>query len=362
MSAASLAGVQAAVSNPLPAVDGQYCGIIGDRPSQSAKSPSIWNHLFRSFDLPATYLAFDVEAAKLPELVRALRASGAYLGGNVTVPYKIAVMEHLDEIDETARAIGAVNTIARIDGRLIGYNTDGQGALDSITRAQPGQREPFMADLAGRRVLLMGAGGAARAVAFVSAAALGRNGRLDITNRDHGMAQRLAEAVSARHGNSRAVQQPDLAGYDLLVNASTVGQLGIRKLPDGRATCLEPYSPLGPVSAPAIDADLDDRAFYRRWIAAAAKGIAANQAASLDRMAAAPADLAVFDVIFAPLESVLLRHARLSGHRTVNGKGMNIAQAADGFINRVCPPLLRSRGLTGAGAHQKIVESIYSAW
>ncbi|MDQ3069599.1 MAG: hypothetical protein M3R55_07720 [Acidobacteriota bacterium] len=362
MSKSPLTGVQAAVSNPLPAVNGQYCGIIGDRPSQSAKSPSIWNHLFRTFDLPATYLAFDVDAARVADLVRALRADDAYLGGNVTVPYKIAVMEHLDDIDETARAIGAVNTIARVDGRLVGYNTDGQGALDSVTRTQPGQRDPFMGDVASRRVLMIGAGGAARAIAFVFAAALGPNGRLDITNRGRGAATALAGAVHARHGNTRAVDDADLAGYDLLINASTLGQLGVRRLPDGRATCLEPYSPLAAAEAPAVDPASDDRAFYRRWIGGAGTGIAANQAAALERMAAAPADLAVFDVIFAPLETVLLRHARLSGHRTLNGKGMNIAQAADGFINRVCATLLRSRGLTGDSAHQQIVESISSAW
>ena len=108
----------------------RFAGIIGDRPSQYAKSPSLWNAVFKALELDATYLAFDVDEPKLKGLCDALRGSERLLGCNVTVPYKVKILEYLDDLDPKARGIGAINTIVRTgDGRLIGYNTDGSGFL-----------------------------------------------------------------------------------------------------------------------------------------------------------------------------------------------------------------------------------------
>jgi shikimate dehydrogenase len=166
--------------------------ILGDRPSQYAKSPAIWNSAFGALEINATYVPLDVPRDNLAQLVKTLRDIPEYVGGNVTVPYKVEILQYLDRLDPLAEAIGAVNTIVRGEtGELVGYNTDGQGAVDALTKAQPRRPAPFMESLAGARVLLLGAGGAARAVAHYLSQQLG-SGRLWIANRSHGRASELA--------------------------------------------------------------------------------------------------------------------------------------------------------------------------
>lgn len=361
-----LARVQNTVANPLPPISGdKFAGIIGDRPSQSAKSPSIWNPVFKALDLPVTYLAFDVEPHQLGAVVQALRDSEGYIGGNVTMPYKVAVMAHLDEVDAKASDIGAVNTIVRTaEGRLVGYNTDGQGALDSLVNPLPGEAGPAMADLAGKKVLMIGAGGAARAIGFYLAESLGRGGRLDISNRDAAKGRELAGAVDRKHHNCRFVESFGSCDYELVLNASTVGQSGIRRLGDGAVTCLEPFSPLAPADAPVLAASSagDDRAFYLQWGRMMGSAIGANTAASFDVMTRFPPEAVIFDIIFSPIETVLLRHGRWTGRRVLNGKGMNVRQAVDGFFNRVCRRLLEQRDLHTSEGHERVLASMYSAW
>ena len=132
-------------------------GIIGD-PVAHSLSPLMQNRAFAACGLDCCYVPFRVDAAGLPAAVAAVRALG--LGGvNVTIPHKERVVAYLDEVDRSAAMIGAVNTIVNRDGRLIGYNTDGAGWLASL---HEGGFDP-----GGRRVVLLGAGGAARAVSSV---------------------------------------------------------------------------------------------------------------------------------------------------------------------------------------------------
>ena len=181
----TLSGLTALLSNQLPALseNAGLVGIIGDHPSAYAKSPLIWNPTFDALGINAMYLPFDVPAGHLRQVIGALRDIPTYLGGNVTVPYKIDVMAYLDRLDPLAEAIGAVNTIVRDEqGALIGYNTDGQGAIDTLTRLQPGKATPFVESLDGQRVLLIGAGGAARAVSFYLGRHIG-TGRMWMTQK-----------------------------------------------------------------------------------------------------------------------------------------------------------------------------------
>ncbi len=345
------------------------CGIIGDHPSEYAKSPSIWTAAFEDLGTDAIYLPFDVTEEKLPQLVEALRRCDGYVGGNVTVPYKVAVMDLLDELDPTAAQIGAVNTIHRTsDGRLVGYNTDAEGALGSLLRPTPWQPQPFLATLSGLRVLLIGAGGAGRATAFAIASRLGDKGQLAIANRTQPGAQALAAAVSAVHGNAEAVAggavSGAVAGADLVINASVVGQSGIRRLVEDRVSCLEPYSPLAPASAIVFAASAypSDVEFYRAWFDASSEDIAANQRVSARAVAGAPATTAFFDLIYSPLETTFLRQARLSGHATLNGKGMNIIQAVEAFMTRVMAPRLEAEGWNMKEAYARVFQAMLGVW
>ena len=370
--AGTVARLQPLVDNKLdPAADrcAIVCGIIGDHPSAYAKSPSIWTAAFEDLGTDAVYLPFDVTTEKLPALVEALRECKGYIGGNVTVPYKVAVMELLDDLDPLAAQIGAVNTIRKTDdGRLVGYNTDADGAAGSLLKPTPWRSKPLLPTLAGLRVLLIGAGGAGRATAFAVASRLGEQGRLVIANRTQASAVGLADAISRVYGNADAVDSGAVSGAvssaDLVINASVVGQSGIRRLADDRLSCVEPFSPLAPANAVvfAASAHPTEPEFYRAWFDASLEDIANNQRMAARAVAGAPSSTAFFDLIYSPRETTFLRQARLSGHATMNGKGMNIMQAVEAFVTRVMASRLKADGWKRKDAYARVFQAMLGVW
>ena len=237
-------------------------GIIGDSPSQYSKSPTLWNAAFRHLNIDAIYLAFDVTRARVGGLLGVLKTNDRFLGVNVTVPHKVHVMRFLDDLDPGAKRIEAVNTIVRTsDRRLVGHNTDGEGFIDSILQRQPDSNASFVPTLSGMNVLLLGAGGSARAVAFHVADRLGK-GRLLISNRTFEHAASLAADINRNGGAAEAISEADISKFaptlGLIINSTTKGQGGLNMLANDRATMLEPYSALAPASPPALT---------REWVA-----------------------------------------------------------------------------------------------
>lgn len=124
------------------------CGVIGD-PIDHTLSPIMQNAAISALELDFVFLAFKVRASEVGEAISGMRALNIH-GLNVTMPHKKAVIEHLDEIDPTAKTISSVNTILNKDGRLLGFNTDGVGALNAL--------EKNGVKVKGKKVLLLGAG------------------------------------------------------------------------------------------------------------------------------------------------------------------------------------------------------------
>jgi len=365
----AVAPLRPIVSNALPdAASAFVTGIIGDRPSQYAKTPPLWNAVYRALGWDAVSLPFDLEDANLAPFLDAARRTPALGGFSVTVPFKVAIVPLLDEVDPLARAIGAVNTVVRrADGTLAGYNTDGQGAIDSLTLALPGAGEPFLPSLERRRVLMIGAGGAARAAAFFLAERIGSQGSMRIVNRDPAKARDLAAALTASGATAEAGGEDALADWardaDLVVNASVKGQAGWRRAASGGAFMLEPYSSLGPASPAQIAAGRAlDAAASREWFAASREDIDRNAAESRRIAASLPAPAACFDLVYAPLETRFLADARWAGHATLNGRWMNIAQAADGFARKVCAEALRRGGMDEDSGYRRAFEVMTSVW
>jgi shikimate 5-dehydrogenase len=343
-------------------------GIVGDQPSKYAKTPPLWNAVYRDLGWDAQSIAWDVTPAALPGFVGAVRQSPEIAGFNVTNPHKIAIASLLDDLDPLARQIGAVNTVVRsADGRLIGHNTDGQGTIDALTLTLPGMTSPFMSTLRGATVVLLGAGGAARAAAFYLGRAIGAGGRLRVVNRDGGRAAELAEAARSAYGVGEGGGEDRLLVWledaDLVANATVKGQSGWRRHADGSASQLEIYSALGPANPGSVSADRAlDAAAARDWFAASRSDLARHAAAALDALAAMPPAAACFDMIYAPLETRFLREARLAGHPTQNGKWMNVAQAADAFARRVCAPHLAAAGIPAEDGYRRAFEIMARVW
>lgn len=224
-----------------------FVGILG-WPLEHTLSPVIHNVAFRRTSLDWTYLSWPVEPQMLGDAVRGLRALGA-VGANVTMPHKELVIEYLDEVSGDARGIGAVNTIQRLGPRLIGHNTD----VDGFSEFLAGDAG---FDAAGKSALVLGSGGAARAVVR----ALDTLGAKDVTVAAR--APERAEAVAALATSA----QPLVAEWrdaealvtksDLVVNATPLGMNGehvLTKAPFSPRHCVVDLI-YAPPSTPLVDA------------------------------------------------------------------------------------------------------------
>ncbi len=238
-------------------------GVVGN-PIGHSLSPAMHNAAFSASGKNAIYLAF--ETRDVDGCIRGIRAFGIR-GVSVTLPYKSAVIPFLDEVDGFAKRIGAVNTVANKQGRLVGYNTDAKGALKALEEK---------IELPGKRCLIIGAGGTARAIGFML--------------RDHGVYLSISNRSNGR-------------GKDL---ARSLG-------------C--PFVPLK--EAKGIQADL--------LIQTTPVGMYPHE----DRCIISPDVLSegmvVMDIIYNPLETMLLKIARARGCLTIDGLGMFIHQGAEQF-------------------------------
>lgn len=367
--AADIKAIQECICNPLDSAaigSRRIAGVIGENPSVYSKSPALWNAAFAAFGLEAIYVPFDVSATRLPELISALRGSERLLGFNVTVPHKKRVMEYLDEIDRTAVRIQAVNVVSRgKDGRLIGHNTDGTGFIESILKPQPGQSKSFIESLAGLNVVLIGAGGSARAVAFHIADRL-VSGRLLICNRTWTHAAALADEIRRAGNEAHAITEEELSHWllqaRLVINSTTKGQGGMRALADGNVMTLDAYSALAAAHPVAVPRPEDKTGSRDDKVKASQADIARNNQRSLDLAHAIPKDAAFYDLIYFPEETIFLRHGRMTGHKIMNGKPMIICQAARALFDHICTAQLEDRGLNTRATYDRIIEAMYRAW
>jgi shikimate dehydrogenase len=193
-----------------------YC-IIGD-PIHYSLSPGMQNAAFAALGLNCTYIAFRVPPSELKESMESLRSINI-AGFNVTVPHKVDVMKHLDELDVTAKKAAAVNTVNNIEGIFRGYNTDIHGFIEPLRQRKM--------DFRGINVLVLGAGGAARAVVAGLAEESGSISKVVIANRDVERAKELAKIGSGLGLKCETISldraQSASPDSDLIVNATIIG-------------------------------------------------------------------------------------------------------------------------------------------
>lgn len=190
-------------------------GVFGD-PIKQSKSPIMLNRAFQEAGINAAYAAYHVLPEQLGAAIEGIKAL-QYGGVNVTIPHKVKVMSFLDEIDEGARVIGAVNTVVNDAGRWIGYNTDGIGYVRSL-------KEETGVELQGKRILIIGAGGAARGVVY--ALSQEQPEMIWIANRTEDKADKLAEHMK-HYANCSSTSLSEtihiMKQVDVVINTTAVG-------------------------------------------------------------------------------------------------------------------------------------------
>lgn len=245
-------------------------GVIG-YPISHSKSPIIHGHWMEKYTINGDYKAIDIAPEALASGVRDMIRDG-YAGFNVTAPHKVAVMDLCDNIDDTARAIGAVNTVVIEDGKLYGRNTDVFGFVENLKTSLP----DYAFD---RPAMMLGAGGAARAAIY----GLLQQGvpHIAICNRSKDKANLLREMEPQKISVIEWDARDRLAGYGLLVNTTSLGMS----------------------SRPPLEIQIHNL----------------------------PADAAVYDIVYAPLMTDLLSAAQARGNHIITGIGMLLHQARPAF-------------------------------
>jgi len=266
------------MKNKTVSVESRICGVIGD-PIEHSMSPVMHNAAFDKLGLNYLYVPFRVKKEELGKAIAGMRALNIR-GLNVTIPHKVAVIPFLDELDPLAQKIGAVNTIVNDDGALTGYNTDASGFLQALLERGIEPR--------GKNVVVLGAGGASRAISFILAE---RGAHLVILNRllELDWAEELASRISQvfkKEVEALELNKEKLAKVlekaDILVNATSVG--------------MSPNRDETPVSPDLLKPSLT-----------------------------------VFDIVYNPIKTRLLREAEAAGAETISGVDMLVWQGALAF-------------------------------
>jgi len=280
------------------------CGLIGD-PVEHTMSPAIHNAAFKKLGLDYVYVAFRVKPENLARAVAGLRALNVR-GFNVTIPHKVSVVPLLDNLDPLAEKIGAVNTVVNDGGHLKGYNTDAEGFFRALRDKGIAPQD--------KEVIVLGAGGASRAISYILAA---NGARLTVLNRSLELewAKDIAGLIRRELGKEVKVGvltprtlSPALEKADILVNATSVG--------------MNPSSDKSPVPAGLLK---------RRHI--------------------------VFDIVYNPMMTKLIREAKAVGAKVIGGVDMLAWQGALAFekwTGRTAPvDLMRREAVKMLESHEK---------
>lgn len=252
-------------------------------PARHSFSPMMHTTSFQETGVDAVYLSFDVPPEKLGSSIQAIRDL-EMLGVNLSMPHKMAAVQYVDELSQAARLIGAINTIVNQDGKLIGHTTDGVGCMESLKQNK--------IDVIGKKITIIGAGGAATAI--ITQAAIDGVAAIDVFNIKDEFYQKVEPKLAeiAKETDCK-IELHDLADEQQLANSLADSCLLINATSIGMA--------------PNTDRiPLPDSKLLRK-------------------------DLAVFDVIYHPGETQLLREAKKVGAKAVNGLGMLLYQGAAAF-------------------------------
>jgi shikimate dehydrogenase len=255
----------------------KFAAIIGENPSNGARSPLLWNAAFNEYGLNCSMLPLDVTNDNILDLLNDLNQDVNFIGGAIAVPYKVEVAKWLNgNITTEAKNIGAVNCLFRDkNGKLMGTNTDGEAALRSY--------ESSYGSAAGKKVIILGTGGVAKAVAAYFLTGTGEDGKVKVVGRlDHGKS--FAERLEIEWIEWDELDD-NLKNVDLIINCTSIGFGDQEKL-----------SPI-----------------------------------SNDQLRQLKKNTIVFDVVYQPLNTTLLKMAQKNNLKTLSGLKMNLEQAVYAF-------------------------------
>ncbi len=304
------------INNEILKKNSSYTLILGLTPSQGARSPKLWNKVYKKTNSQCRMYPADVSNKNLKNLIRFLKIDKKFKGGSITAPYKEEIMKYLDIVDLDAKKIGSVNTIVKKKNKLVGFNTDYFGALTTIKKINYK-----------KNILIFGAGGASKAVILALCKRFKRSNYY-FYNRNSKKFNFLKKFPYIKKIKilKNLSQISMIKDVDLIVNTSSVGFDSWIKKNNGSFN-LKFFSPLTKIKNLKLNKNKDLRSFRKKNLK-----LILEDTDNLKVFFKKNNKIDIFDIIYQPKNTRLLKFAKIYGNKIYNGLEMNLIQAVKGFM------------------------------
>ena len=292
-----------------------YVLIIGLTPSKGARSPKLWNKVYKKNKSRIRMYPADVEKKKLKNFIKFLKKDASFLGGSITAPYKVDMIKFLDIISPDAKKIGSINTIVKRNQKLVGFNTDYFGALSTLKKIKYK-----------KKILIFGCGGASKAV-ILEIIKNFKNSNLNFYNRNKKKLSNFLKKISftKKFNIIKDISSINKKKYNLIVNTTSIGfdsWVGSQKFEN-----LKYFSPFSNLSSvKKIHFKLGSKFVKLN------KDLIKNDTKKIDLFFSKNKKADVFDIIYNPKKTKLLKYAKKYRNKIYNGLEMNLIQAVKAFM------------------------------
>ena len=295
----------------------KYTLIIGANPSRTARSPKLWNKVYKSQESKIRMYPADVSVKKLSSFIQCIKKDPLFIGGSVTIPYKISIMKYLDKIDIKSKKIGSVNTIMKVKSKLIGFNTDYDGSITTLNKLKYK-----------KKILVLGCGGAAKAVIF-SLFKRFKNAKFYFHNRNFLKIKKYLMSINHLKKSRIIKNNADLLklkDIDLLVNTTSIGfNSWIKK--DKKYYNLNSFTPLSNLNKLKKTSNKNLSKFINLN-----KNMINKDVNNVKKFFSENLKCDVFDIIYNPKITKLIKYGHSNRNNLYNGLEMNLIQAAKAFM------------------------------
>ena len=306
------------LDNKLEINSKKFALIIGAKPSEGARSPKLWNKVYRKKQIDCKMYPADVKDSNLKNLVSILRKNGNFVGGSVTIPHKERIIKYLDQVDQNSKKIGSINTIIKKKEKIIGINTDYLGFANSFKNFKLKKND---------KILVLGAGGAGKSViSFVLNKC--NNNKKFFFNRNKSKLLRYLKKYDYKNvnviKNYKSIEK--IRNVNLVINATSVGFDTWFNDKKNKYLNYRFFSPLGQISKINFSKKKNIKEFFIKN-----KNIISNNLKQNAEFFKNNPKCQVYDIIYSPKKTQLIRSALKLKNYTLNGLDMNLDQAAIAF-------------------------------
>ena len=313
------------INNNIDIKEKKYALILGETPSEGARSPDLWKKAYKRINKDTKMYPADINPKNLSKVLSFLKKSNDYIGGSVTAPFKEKVIKFLDKVDNDSKRIGSVNTIIKKKNLLIGFNTDYLGCLETLKKI-PLKKE--------NNILIIGCGGAGKAC-IIASLNYYKDCNFFVFNRNIKKIKIFIKKIKTKNNRVKIIknykQLLELKKIHLVINTSSAGFNSWINI-NNKYLNLKFFTPFCNLSKIKMTKTKDSIGFQR-----ANRQIITNSISNANNFYENNKSVSVFDIIYNPKKTLLLKLSKINRNKLFNGLLMNLMQAVQGFmlVNKV---------------------------